>query len=104
MLPENKAEGGSDKGHKKAESTKRKMSLAAKGKPKSEEHRKNVAKSLIGRTGKDARNTKSVYCGYLDKSFDTMKECAAALGVTYGVVQRAANNEVKNNRYKISLI
>lgn len=100
----NHAWGGSPKGMPKKPSTRLKMSEASKGKKKSVKHRENVSKSLKGKFGGEARNTKTVYCGYLQQEFDTMKECAAALNVTYGVVQRAANKKVKNNKYDIKLV
>ena len=100
----NHAWGGSPKGIAKKESTKKKMSEAAKGVPKSESHRKAVADSLRGKTGGDARNTKAVYCGYLNQRFDTIKECAEALGVKYGVARAEAIGLTKNKKYKISLI
>ena len=100
----NHAWGGSPKGIAKKESTKKKMSQAAKGVSKSESHRKAVSDSLKGKTGGEARNTKSVYCGHLNKRFDTIKECAEALGVKYGVARAAAIGLTKNNKYKISLI
>lgn len=100
----NHAWGGSPKGIAKKTSTKIKMSKAAKGKPKSEKHRENVSKSLKDKTGGEARNTKAVYCGYLEQRFDTIKECAEALGVRYSVARAAAIGKTKNNKYKISLI
>ena len=100
----NHAWGGSPKGLSKKASTRIKMSEAAKGKRKSDKHRENVSKSLTGRFGRDARHTKAVYCGFLDRKFDTIKECAEALEVSYSVVQRAANKKVKTNRYEISFI
>ena len=100
----NSAWGGSEKGVPKKASTRLKMSEASKGKRKSIKHCENVSKSLKGKVGREARNTKAVYCGYLDKRFDTIKECADALGVRYGVVQRAASKNVKNNKYNIKLV
>jgi len=100
----NYAWGGSPKGIAKKHSTRLKMSKAAKGKPKSKKHCENVSKSLKGKTGGEARNTKAVYCGYLEQRFDTIKECAEALGVRYSVARAAAIGKTKNNKYKISLI
>jgi hypothetical protein len=93
--------GKAHKGKVTSEATKRKMSAAAKGVAKSEQHRKSITESLKGKFGGNARHTTKVYCKYLNTTFDTIKECAEALNVTYGVVQRAANNKVKNNKYGI---
>ena len=96
--------GRAHRGKAKKESTKKKMSLAAKGKPKSKSHKEAITKSLIGKTGKDSRNKKPVYCEYLNKEFATMKECAEALGVSYPVVFRVFNGRTKNNKYGIKRI
>jgi hypothetical protein len=87
------------KGKVTSEATKRKMSAAAKGVPKSKEHRKAVAESLKGKFGADARNKVAVYCAYLDKEFATIKECAEALGVSRSVVQNVFYGRTKNNKY-----
>ena len=100
----NFAWGGSPKGIAKKESTKIKMSEAAKGVPKSKSHRKAVSDSLKGKTGGEARNTKAVYCGHLDKRFDTIKECAEALGVSRSVVQNVFYGRTKNNKYGLKRI
>ena len=52
---------------------------------------------LKGKTGGKARNTKAVYCGTLNQRFDTIKQCAEALGVKYGVARAAAVGEIKKN-------
>jgi hypothetical protein len=100
----NHAWGGSPKGEPKKESTKKKMSEAAKGVRKSKSHRKAISDSLKGKTGGQARNTKAVYCGYLDKNFDTIKECAEALGITYRIARAEAIGTIKNKKYNISLL
>ena len=100
----NHAWGGSPKGVIKNTSTRLKMSKASKGKPKSKQHCANLSKCLKGKTGGKARNTKAVYCGTLNQRFDTIKQCAEALGVKYGVARAAVVGEIKKNKYKISLI
>ena len=96
----NKAEGGSDKGHKKAESTKRKMSLAAKGKPKSEEHRKKVAKAMIGLTGAKSRRGIPIHSEVLNKTWPTRRECSKDLKVSPSYISCCLNGTANNEKYK----
>ena len=100
----NQAWGGSPKGIKKKASTRLKMSKASKGKPKSNKHRENVSKSLVGKMGKDARNTKAVYCEYLNKEFATVKECAEELCISYAVARNIVAGRTKKNKYGIKSI
>ena len=100
----NHAWGGSPKGIKKKASTRLKMSEASKGKPKSNKHRENVSKSLIGKTGTDARNTRAVYCEYLNKEFATIRECAEELDISYAVARNIVTGKTKKNKYGIKSI
>lgn len=45
----------------------------------------------------------SVYCGYLNKCFDTISECAEALSVSQPYLSRMINGE-RFNKYNIQLI
>ena len=96
--------GKAHRGVPKRESTKIKMSAAAKGKVKSDSHRESISKSMIGKTGRDSRNKVAVYCAYLDEEFATIKECAKALGVSRSVVQNVFYGRTKNNKYGLKKI
>ena len=100
----NQAWGGSPKGIKKKPSTRLKMSEASKGVLKSKKHRESVSKSMRGKIGKDARNTKAVYCEYLNKEFATIKDCAEELNISYAVARNIATGRTNKNKYGITLI
>ena len=100
----NQAWGGSPKGIKKKASTRVKMSKASKGITKSDKHRENVSKSMIGKTGADARNTRKVYCEFLNKEFDTIKDCAKELNMSYAVARNIVSGRTNKNKYGIRLI
>lgn len=99
----NSAWGGSKKGIPKSESTKIKMSEVAKGKAKSKSHRKAVSNSLKGKTGKDSRNAKKVYCEYLKKEFDTISDCLKELGISRSCYHSMKTGKTKN-KYGIKQI
>tara|TARA_R110000803_G_C11877359_1_gene309258 strand:+ start:21 stop:572 length:552 start_codon:yes stop_codon:yes gene_type:complete len=100
----NQAWGGSPKGIAKKLSTRLKMSEASKGKPKSNKHRENVSKSLIGKIGANARNKRMVYCEYLNKEFATIRECAEELNMSYAVARNIVASRTNKNKYGITLI
>lgn len=87
--------------HKKSEETKRRLSAALKGKPKSAEHRKHTGEAQIGRKASKSTRAKmseahkGAKChrsrrvaqytkdGELVKVWDYIKQAAEALGINY---------------------
>ena len=65
----------------------------------SKERRKTISNRYKG-----ARNpkAKSVYCGYLDKTFGTITECASALKISQPYLSRMVYGE-RNNKYGVVL-
>ena len=88
------------KGLSLSEEHKRKISESNKGKEKSEEHKKKMSENMTGKTGKDSRRGKPVYCGKLEQEFDTLKQCAEALSISY----KTAVESIKNNNNKHKMI
>lgn len=58
-------------------------------------------KSLQTRGGKNPKARK-VYCKYLNKNFDTISECAEALGVSQPYLTRMINGE-RTNKYNVKI-
>ena len=67
--------GGAITGYVFSEESKRKMSEKAKGRYSGEKN------PMYGRCGKNAPSARAVYIAELEKYFDTIKECAAFIGV-----------------------
>ena len=57
-------------------------------------------KSLKVRGGKNPKARK-VYCEFLNKKFDTISECAEALGVSQPYLTRMINGE-RTNKYNVN--
>lgn len=83
-----------------SEATKRKMSIAAKGKPKSAEHRKAVSESLKGLTGANSRRGIPIYSEVLNKTWATRRECCKDLNISPSYVWCCLNGKAKNKKYK----
>jgi group I intron endonuclease len=102
------------KGKKHTESSKEKISKANSGasngmygRKHSEEHKKYLSKintgeknNMYGKKGKDAPSSVSVYCGYLNKKFDTLKDCAAELGIDSSSLTKMLNGQ-RRNKYNL---
>jgi hypothetical protein len=92
--------GRAHKGKVTSEETKKKMSLAAIGKPKSESHRKAVSESLKGLTGAKSRRGIPIYSEILDKTWSTRRECAKELNISNSYVWSCLAGRNKNKKYK----
>lgn len=92
---------------KASEETKSKMRKSALGKKKSEEARRKTSEARKGTGngmfGKIPHNASKVYCGYLDKEFDTATACAKALGISQSHISYMINGK-SENIYKVSRI
>lgn len=90
-------------GIKLSEETKRKISESKKGKKLSKEHRKKLSELQKGKpkpngTGEKISKSKNqkVYCGYLDKEFESMKSCAKHLGIQASKLTLQVQGKVPN--------
>jgi len=92
--------GRAHRGKVTRESTKKKMSIAAKGKPKSAAHRKAVSESLKGLTGANSRRGMPIYSEVLDKTWATRRECCKDLNISRSYVWCCLNGKAKNKKYK----
>jgi len=92
---------------KPSEQTKLNMRKAALGKKRSEEARRKTSEARKGAGngmfGKLPHNASKVYCGYLDKEFDTATACAKALGISQSHISYMMNGK-SENIYKVSRI
>jgi group I intron endonuclease len=77
------------------------------GKSHTDDSKKKISQSKLGFYIGDHKmqeiwdgNKKKVYCAYLDKTFDSMKQCAKALNLSESSISNMIANRVKN-RYGI---
>ncbi len=80
-----KKQSNSLKGHEVSEETRKKISKSNKGKQFSEEHRNNLSKS----------HKKNVYIVELDKTFESITDCAEFLKCTQPSVSSVLRNKTK---------
>jgi hypothetical protein len=102
------------KGKTHKEISKQKISKANKGSSNgmyghkhSEEHKQYLSEinkgennRMYGRRGKNAPSSVRVYCGYLNKEFETLKDCALELGVDSSNLTKALNGQ-RRNKYDL---
>lgn len=102
------------KGKTHKEVSKQKISKANKGSSNgmyghkhTEEHKRYLSEinsgknnRMYGRRGKDAPSSVRVYCGFLDKEFDTLKDCAKALGIDSSNLTKILNGQ-RRNKYNL---
>ncbi len=94
-------------GVKQSDYTKRKRSNSLLGIKRSEETRRKTSEARKGAGNgmfnKRPHNASRVYCGYLNKEFDTTTACAKALGIGQPCVSYMINGK-SENIYNISRI
>jgi len=94
-------------GVKQSDYTKRKRSNSLLGIKRSEETKRKTSEARKGTGngmfGKIPHNASKVYCGYLDKEFDTATACAKALGISQSHISYMMNGK-SENIYKVSRI
>ena len=94
-------------GVKQSDYTKRKRANSLLGIKRSEETRRKTSEARKGAGNgmfnKRPHNASRVYCGYLDKEFDTTTACAKALGISQPSVSYMINGK-SVNIYNISRI
>jgi hypothetical protein len=94
-------------GVKQSDYTKRKRANSLLGIKRSEETRRKTSEARKGAGNgmfnKRPHNASRVYCGYLDKEFDTTTACAKALGISQPSVSYMINGK-SENIYNISRI
>ena len=93
-------------GRKMSDEEKLKRSLALKGVKKSKEARTNMSLAHKHRdksTYKNGDVTKSVYCEYIDKEFNSVKQLAKELGKSSSYISNMLKGR-KNNIYGIKYI
>jgi hypothetical protein len=90
-----------------SEETKKKMSASASKRIVSQETKEKLSSiktgSGNGMYGKMPHNAKSIYCGYLNKTFATITSCAKELGVAQSYLSNMLTGKTENI-YNISKI
>ena len=105
---------GQPKGYKASKETRQKQSKSLIGKNKgairTKEHRDKIRASLKGRKPSiesrmkmSESQKKPIFCGWLNKSFDSIGDCAIALGCTRSTISSMIYGRLKN-KYKLKLI
>lgn len=102
------------KGKNHKQSSKDKISKANQGSSNgmyghkhSDEHKKYLSEinsgennRMYGRKGKESPSSVRVYCGYLNQEFDTLKDCAAELGIDPSNLTKMLNGQ-RRNKYNL---
>jgi group I intron endonuclease len=87
------------KGKKHSEETKKIISEKAKGRIHSEEFKKKASERMIG----NKLQSKKVYCGYLNREFESARACAKTLGIKEVTLNAQINGRNKN-KYGVKYI
>jgi hypothetical protein len=104
----NLTEGGDGSwGHKQSKETREKRSKSLTGIKRDEQHREKTSKARKGKGngmyGKVPYNAQRVFCGYLNKEFDSIKECAEALEISQSFLSAMVRGE-KENKFNVTRI
>lgn len=100
----NHAWGGSPKGVKKKESTKKKMSEAALGVPKSKKHIESLKAVLRQAVGPKGRRNVPIYSEVLDKEFYSQRHACKELNVSHNYIWHCLTGRNSNEKYRFKKV
>ena len=104
----NLTEGGDGSwGYKQSRETRKKRSKSLTGIKRSEEHKRKTSIARMGEGngmyGKRPYNAQRVFCGHLNQNFDSITECALALGISQSFISAMVRGD-KENKFNVRKI